>query len=94
MSSAGRGPAGTARRPPGGLPSRRRSADPGLAVLQPAGLGRREVVGVRGLRVVLVVLAVSAVSVGGWALPAAAVVFLSVLPGLGYRWVGVDDPFK
>jgi len=52
------------------------------------------VVGVRGLRVVLVVLAVSAVSVGGWALPAAAVVFLSVLPGLGYRWVGVDDPFK
>jgi len=56
-------------------------------------LCRQEVVSVRGLRVVLFVLAVPAAYVGGWALLAPRSFFTS-FPGLGYHWLVVDGPFN
>lgn len=47
----------------------------------------------RGLRVVLLVLAGSASYVGGWALLAPRSFFTS-FPGLGRHWVVVDGPFN
>jgi len=48
---------------------------------------------VRGLRVVLLMLAGSAGYVGGWALLAPGSFFTS-FPGLGRRWLVVDGPFN